>query len=139
MFRKIALILVMFSYQSLGASHEHHAQHNMVVYGTDVVYASHIVYKKPHNYQVILNVDLPGDVGHAYREARQSHPGDMYIFLLDPSNIADIEQADFISGALFRRDSDGQRADIASHVVLNRTSFRIVFFQELPLSLSRGN
>lgn len=133
----VAASFVAASGQILADDHQHHPPHNMVVFGVDEVFASHIVYKTPHNYQVEMAVTFPTEVQAAYRAARSAHPNDTFIFLLDSMNIAEIARQERLTGALFRLDADDQRFDIAPAVALERNAFRIVFFQELPLSLSR--
>lgn len=117
--------------------HPAHPPHNMVLLGLDEVFASHIVYKTPHNFQVELAVKLPPDVQAVYRAARVEHPDDTYIFLLDSMSIADIGTQERLSGQVFRLDAEDRRTDLASDVVLERDAFRVVFFQKLPLSLAR--
>lgn len=112
-----------------------HVRHNMVVYGLNEIHASHIVYKKPHNYQVILSVRFPATSLAAYLAAKAEHPGDRIIFLLHPVDIGDIRSANVLSGSLFRRDSEGRRFDITPELTLDENSFDLVYFQELPLSL----
>jgi hypothetical protein len=51
MLRPTILALITICLGSFNASaHDHHVKHNMVIFGEDQVYASHIVYKVPHNY-----------------------------------------------------------------------------------------
>src|SRR5687767_9298112 len=66
----ISTSLVISSVQA----HDHpadHVKHNMVVYGSPAeTYASHIVYKVPHNYQVILKIRFDLQTQEIYRQAR---------------------------------------------------------------------
>jgi hypothetical protein len=129
-------LLILMPVQGLADSHTHHVRHNMVVYGMNEVFASHIVYKQPHNYQVILNVNFSDAVMDAYRLARTEHPSDTFIFLLEPGDISKIREEDRLTGSLFRRNSSGQRVDIEPSVTLEREAFRVEYFAELPLSLA---
>jgi hypothetical protein len=115
--------------------HHPHPPHNMVLFGDESVFASHIVYKQPHNFQVILELELPEDVKQAYLAAKQSHPKDRFILLLNPMDIGEIEAADSIGGVIFRRGANGTRTDIWSQVTLSKADFKIIYFDELPLSL----
>ena len=55
----ILIIANLTGVQSFAQDHAHHAKHNMVLFGDgDTYYASHIVYKEPHNFQVILKINL---------------------------------------------------------------------------------
>lgn len=120
----------------LADDHHHHVRHNMVVYGEKEVHASHIVYKAPHNVQVIVRIEFPEAALEAYRAARADYPTDTYLFLLDPIDIAKIDEAESLTGALFRRDAGGRRVDLAASVTVDRADFDVVYLQELPLSLA---
>lgn len=136
---KLAIVLVTILSQpdpTLAAEQMHHPKHNLVVFGETQVFASHIVFKQPHNYQVELALTFSADVQDAYLRARTGHPDDTYIFLLDPVDISQVSNLERLTGALFRRDHNNQRFDIASSVVVERDSFQVIFLQELPLSLS---
>ncbi|MGE0174971.1 MAG: hypothetical protein AB7T49_19415 [Oligoflexales bacterium] len=137
MLKSFIASLAFVSVQALAASHDHHARHNMVVYGVDEVFASHIVYKQPHNFQVILRINFSAPVLDAYRTARSEHPSDTYIFLLDPSDISQIGSATSLKGSLSRSNEEGQQV-IAPEVTLDRNDFQVIFFQELPLSLNQN-
>lgn len=132
----ILVAAVFFSQQGFSETHEHHAKHNMVIYGASEVYASHIVYKVPHNYEVIVRVKFPVAVQEKYNAARLKHPGDTFIFLLDSSDISAIQTADHLSGVLFSRDGKGQRSEIEAALTLGKGSFEVIYFEELPLSLA---
>ena len=118
------------------AAFAQHARHNMVVHGAVEVFASHIVYKVPHNYQVIIRVRFSKQAQAAYLAARAEHPNDTFIFLLDAVHIADLAAQERISGVLFRRDVNDARVDIATNVVLERSQYDVVYSEELPLSLA---
>jgi hypothetical protein len=119
-----------------GMDHAQHAKHNMVLFGESEVFASHIVYKEPHNYQVILKIKLDAHHQALYLAERSQHPKDQFIYLLDPMNIKDIESAAAISGTISRMDASGVRREIAPNVVVTRENFEVIYFDELPLSLS---
>lgn len=117
--------------------HDHaHVEHNMVLYGTNEIFASHIVFKNPHHYQVILGLDLPEEIRARYTAERAANPGARFIYLLDPMSIGAIETAAEISGTIFRRGPDGEKIILARQVRLPRARFKIIFFNTLPESLA---
>lgn len=122
-------------YSFANDSHHHHVKHNMVLFGEKEIFASHIVYKVPHNYQVILKISLPIEIKEKYLSARANHSEDQFIFLLDEMNIREIAARTSISGTIFRTNLSGERHTIANRVKLVRDDFAIVYFDELPLSL----
>jgi hypothetical protein len=107
----------------------------MLLYGTDEVFAYHIVYKVPHNFQVILKVDFDEEVKQLYLRARSEYPNDVFIFLIDTMDIRQIGAAESISGTLIREDATKVREIVKEQVVLSKESFKILYFDELPLSL----
>jgi hypothetical protein len=116
----------------------HHAKHNMILFGSNEVFAYHIVYKAPHNYQVILRVNFDNKVKQEYLAAKLAHPNDFLIFLLNPLDISQISKLGTITGTLLRKDSSENEVTIASDVELKKDNFKVLFFDELPLSLA-GN
>ncbi|MGH8075822.1 MAG: MBL fold metallo-hydrolase [Lysobacter sp.] len=53
--------------------------HGMLVVGTDVVYLSHLpMFHSPHNYQLIFEAGLPGDVLADYRADAKAHGDQVY-------------------------------------------------------------
>ena len=120
------------------ADHDgHHSgvKHNMILYGENEIFISHLVYKAPHNYQVIVKVQLPENVRERYFETKKAHPDDTYIFLLDKMHIADIGGLESITGTLTRTDNQDAKTVLVSGVKIDKADFKIVFFNELPLSL----
>lgn len=129
------LLLGHFSY----AQHSNHAKHNMVLFGDSEIFASHIVYKVPHNYQVILNIEFDQKTKDLYLNERVLHPADEFIFLLDDMDIKDITSAPSISGAISRTDAGGNRLEIIKNVQVDREHFKVIYFDELPLSLEANH
>lgn len=61
------------------ASNDPPQTHGMLVAGTDVVYFSHLpMFHVPHNYQLILEAQLPEDVLAEYRADAARHPDTYY-------------------------------------------------------------
>lgn len=116
--------------------HEHHVKHNMVLYGFEQTFVSHIVFNAPHNYQVILKVNFDPATLEGYRTSRTKYPQARFIYLLDEMHIGDIEHLGVIQGTIFRVGEDGMKVVVARDVRVERRDFEIVYFNELPLSLA---
>jgi hypothetical protein len=116
--------------------HEHHVKHNMILFGRDEVFVSHLVYKEPHNYQVIVKVKFDPKSLQIYLDTQARHPKDLFIYLLDPGHIASIESESSLSGTILHV-KNGKRIPIAEGVKLQRPDFEVIFFDELPLSLAK--
>lgn len=117
--------------------HAHHAKHNMIMMGTDEVFISHIVYKVPHNYQVILKIELEKSIHSEYLKIRQNHPDSLVIILLDHMDISKIADASFITGTILVENAQGDRTEMITHVKIAKENFQIVYFDEVPLILTR--
>jgi hypothetical protein len=129
-------VLVCLAEQSSAQDHSHHPKHNMVLFGTSEIYASHIVYKVPHNYQVILEVKFDSSVQQEYLRAKAEHSSSLFIFLLDSMDIGKIETANSVSGTIQYEDSEGERHLVVEKVSLSKENFKVIYFNELPLSLA---
>lgn len=132
-------VMALFCEVSFAQALGQHAMHNMVVFGVEEIFASHIVYKVPHNFQVILKLDLSDEVRRVYLAEKKKFPEQQFILLLKHMDIKEISKADFISGTLLREDVDGRRVELVPLVELRRDQFKIIFFDELPISLSALN
>ncbi len=133
--KKLILFFALIFTTFARAQHAHHAKHNMVLFGEDKIYASHIVYKVPHNFQVILEVQLPPDAKEKYLEARRQDPQGTFVLLLDHMDIRDIASATGISGPIQKFQDSGPNLPIAPTFRLERKDYRLIYFDELPLSL----
>ena len=109
----------------------HHPPHNMVLFGEQTIYASHIVYRQPHNFQVILELKLEDAVKERYLAERRLYPDAKFILFLDPLHIGDIQTAPLISGPIQRENAEGQRIEI-TRANVTRADFKVIFFNELP-------
>jgi hypothetical protein len=112
-----------------------HPKHNMVLFGDMEIFASHIVYKVPHNYQVILKVSLTGAVRSKYLATRLANPGKLMVLLLDPTDISAIESHPNLSGTILIEDEKGDRAEVATEVKISAKDYQILFFDEVPKNL----
>lgn len=131
-----ATILTLISLLSSAQDHTGHTKHNMVLFGESQIFASHIVYKVPHNYQVILELKLDPMALQEYLKTKSENPSHQFIFLLDPMDISEIKNLDSISGSILHEDTSGQRSSVVPKVTIAKNNFKIIFFDELPLSLS---
>lgn len=129
------VLITILAGQGSYARHSMHAKHNMVLFGVSDVFASHIVYKVPHNYQVILNLEFDKREKELYLKESSLHPADEFIFLLDDMDIKDIASVPSISGVISRTDAGGNRIEIIKNVQVDRKHFKVLYFDELPLSL----
>ena len=116
-------------------SHEHHVKHNLLVFGNAEIYASHLVYKSPHNHQVVLRLRLEAAELRAYHGARAAFPRDKVLLLLNPVDISRVAQATSLSGVLLRVDGDGKKITLVPEVRLDHGEFTLLYSAELPLSL----
>lgn len=136
---KILFGLAMFVNGSAIAQHDHHNHppHNMILLGQDEVFASHIVYKEPHNFQVLLKVDFDPETRSVYKNAKREHPNQLFIFLLDSMDIKMISEQTALTGKILFENTKNERVVIRQNVHLSQDQFKIIFFDELPLSLEK--
>lgn len=132
------LSLVLISLSGYSQDHSHHPKHNMILMGENQIFASHIVYKEPHNYQVLLQIDFDEVTRETYLASKKLHPDDLFILLLDPMDIKDITLQASISGTLLYENPDGQRTQVITNVFIPKENFKIIYFDEIPLSLKAG-
>jgi hypothetical protein len=119
------------------AAHAHSAKHGMLLFGDPTVYASHLVNRDPHHFQVILKVGLGASAKAAYLKARADYPEENVVLVLDEMELADLEHGTpALSGTLVRVAADGARTPFHSGVQLMPWDYERLFFQELPLDLS---
>lgn len=141
MVRFLFALAIVFSAPAMAAEPghpPHHVKHNMVLFGSAEIFASHIVYKEPHNFQVILQVAFDPAVRALYQRERAARPANQLIYLLDPMHIAEIATLTSLKGDLISEFPDGKRVTLSTGVVLPKGSFRLIFFNELPLQLATG-
>jgi hypothetical protein len=126
--------MIIFNTQTFAQDHSHHVKHNMILLGQTEVYATHIVYKVPHNYQVILRINFEQEMNQRYLSEKLKYPDDQFILLLDNMDISNIADVENISGQIFRESSDGTK-NIIGDTVISKDNFKIIFFDELPTNL----
>jgi hypothetical protein len=108
-----------------------HPPHKMLLIGETEVFASHIVYTKPHNYQVILQLRWDSAAQEKYLSERHLHPKDQFIYLLDSMDIGEIRSSDRIAGTVYRIDENGNRTDLFP-LELAQPRFEVLYFAEIP-------
>jgi hypothetical protein len=134
--RMHSLVAVLWIVTAGSADHaQHHATHNMVLYGDRDVFASHLVYKAPHNFQIILQIQLDPQTRKAYLDERRRHPMERVVLLLDPMPIRDITEAPVLTGTLLRRPEKGPPVVLRERIRLERKNVKLILLNELPLSL----
>jgi hypothetical protein len=139
LFQVFALVLgFSFSISSFAGNPDHHIKHYMLVFGENPLFLSHVVYKSPHNFQVILQASLPTDILVQYQREKVLHPEDQILLLLEPIEIGKINtERPTLKGSLLREAKDGTTVEISPEVpVLN---YQMIYFNELPLSLEAGS
>jgi hypothetical protein len=126
-----------FAFTVAGASFasDHHVKHNMVLFGEDEIFASHIVYKVPHNYQVILKVRFSEEIKEKYLATRRNNPERLLIFLLEPTDISQIEDRKGLSGSILIEDEKGKRTEVVRGVTLSSADYQVFYFNEVPKNL----
>lgn len=117
-------------------NHLNHAKHNMIIFGDQGHhYASHIVYKAPHNFQVVLKLQLNSDLDQRLASEKSQHPTDEFVYLLDAMDISQIKNQPSLRGQILRKSMDGVTRIISALVELKASDYSIIYFDELPLSL----
>jgi hypothetical protein len=110
----------------------------MVLYGgPGAFYASHLVYKEPHNYQVILQVNFDLATEAKIADEMKAYPKDQFIFLLDHMDISQIQKMPSLSGQISRNASDDSKQILFESVRLEPQDYSVIYFSELPLSLEK--
>ncbi len=114
------------------------AKHNMILLGEAEVFASHIIYKEPHNYQVILQLNFNSEDQRAYLDAKKANPNSLFFLTLDHMDISKISTSQAISGSIYFEDPGAQKHLLIPKVILAKNEYRVLYFDKLPLSLKRN-
>lgn len=133
------LLLLLSMLYCFKASAHDHAKHNMLLFGEREIYASHLVYKQPHNFQVILKVELNEADRQAYLAARRAHPKALIRFLLDPLDISQIDAQNLISGPVYLDEENNEAQLLIPSMAIPRSRYSVLYLDELPLSLKAGH
>jgi hypothetical protein len=132
----LVLFFTLLSLTSFAQGHPaHHAKHGFFLYGDKTLYASHIVYKVPHNYQVILRITPQDDLQLEYNKAKSLEPANKFIFVFDHMDLSKIESYPTVTGILFSEDQNGDRRAVSGRLELTVKSYEILYFSELPAEL----
>jgi hypothetical protein len=134
------------------AEHHHHpdgecdttGRHGMLLFGADPVYLSHLpMYMCPHNFQVLLEAQLPADTMDTLRADRARHGDGLYTFDPDRFPIAELEPHDGVpartslTGTIFRGHFERGGTPIAKGVRVDVA--RVVRFRELDGAAEPGS
>jgi hypothetical protein len=133
----LTIMMLLVGQVSSAQDYNHHPKHNMILFGdSDAFYVSHLVYKEPHNYQVILKLKLNSGDRELIKKNRTAHPRENFIFLLDPMDISQIQSKPKISGQVFWRSSDESKHPVLDKLELEPQNYSVIYFDKLPLDLS---
>jgi len=134
-----SLVVLLFTFISLSSFSQehpaHHVKHGFFLYGDKTLYASHIVYKVPHNYQVILRITPHHDLQLEYNKAKSLEPASKFIFVFDQMDLTKIESYPTVTGILFSEDLNGDCQAVTGRLELTEKSYEVIYFSELPASL----
>jgi hypothetical protein len=133
----VAMVLALMGVSSSGMaqSHEHLSKHGFVLMGDEQIFASHIVYKHPHNYQILIELTFDAKTTQVLRNARAAEPENLFVFVLDPLDLTQIASQRSLTGIIQSRNKNDERTTIIDGVVVANRFFKIIYFEELPLSL----
>lgn len=106
----------------------------MLIYGQQEIFADHVVYKSPHNYQVILKLHFDEDTLFAYQHSRDEFPARQIYLILDPMNIAEIKTAPILSGKLIQEIDNGNPKIIKENVSIPSGEFSVLYLEALPFT-----
>jgi len=132
---------------SHGREHQHGAAtstgvHGMVLFGDDATYLSHLpMFASPHNFQVLLEVELAGDARDTYLADLADADGGLYTFVPDPFPIVEIDdragdpQRTSMRGSVFRGHFERGGVSIADDITVEIRG--VVHFSELDIDASR--
>lgn len=136
--KTVILTTLMVAKAATAQTHPHnHAKHGMVLFGDQYeIFASHIIAKAPHNYQVILKVNLDRITQNIYDDSRINHRDERIVLVLNTMDLSTIKSQPTLVGTLIRENlTTNARTTLATEVILLAHHYELVFFQELPLSL----
>lgn len=119
MFRFFSLLALLPLFQSAAAASDPASVHGMLLFGSEQVYLSHLpMFHKPHDYQVILKVELPASVQKAYLEDRKKNPKEkIYTFVPKSFVLPTLKEKPFaLEGSIFRGHFERGGTEILKNV-----------------------
>lgn len=125
-----AVLLALCPFSNTQA-HSGHIKHNMILLGEREVFASHIVYKRPHHYQVLVSLKFDEATQAAYLAAKKAHPQALFILLLDPMEIGKIKDQESLVGSLTYQVDGGESQVLLPEVAVPKERFEVLYLEEL--------
>jgi len=132
---------------SEGSDHHHHDTtgiHGMLLFGEDVVYLSHLpMFSTPHNFQVILEVELDERARRVYLSDRAADSETIHTFQPEKFPIAELSPAEGgparteIRGNVFHGHFERGGKEIVADAVATVRS--VVEFEELDVEAKHDN
>ncbi len=118
--------------------HSHHnVKHNFIMYGENPIYASHLIYKAPHNFQVILQLNLSSQLVTSISELRIQNPNAVFYFEALNLDFSEFSNVNELTGAIFYEDEAGRRHTVIESNSITKDNFKVIYFYQLPLDLSK--
>jgi hypothetical protein len=139
MVRFFSLLGLLISFQSATAASDPAAVHGMLLFGQKEIFLSHLpMFHKPHDYQVILKVDLSASVQKSYLEDRKKNPGEkIYTFVPKSFVLPTLKDKPFaLEGSIYRGHFERGGTEILKNV---KTSVpKVLEFKKLDAAGSLG-
>src|SRR3954471_3177534 len=114
----ILMICAVSAYSRAEAPSHQHADHGMLLLGSQEIFASHIVNKVPHNWQVELQVRFSDEVREQYLEEKLNYPDEKLVLVLQHLDLASIKSATSLTGFIVRVDANGKKTKVIPDVRL---------------------
>lgn len=113
-----------------------HVPHQLLLYGQEEVFASHIIAPSPHHHQLILKIKLPVTARDLLKRERASHPGQSFIYRLEAMDLGEFGVQTELRGRLQRIESSATRVPLIEDLRIPKDHVEIIYHAELPLSLA---
>ncbi len=128
----VLFLFLCFCVEVYGQDHgTHHAKHGFLIYGKETLFASHIVYKVPHNYQVILQLQSIKELDGLPEVIKSQFPNNKLVLVFDEMDLTQIVHQPIITGMLYREDEEGVRHPLKT-MSIDSSDYEVIFFNELP-------
>ncbi|WP_316839453.1 hypothetical protein [Pedobacter gandavensis] len=87
-YRGIYIFLLLISFKTAYSQHSHYPDkpntHGMLLMGTETIYAEHLpMFRTPHDYQVILELEFSKEAVKKYRKDRAAYPAEL-VYTIEP-------------------------------------------------------